>query len=264
MNAERNTMLSNEREEEILELVRETGFASIDMLAERFGVTPQTIRRSVNALCEMALLRRVYGGVALLNATQNIVYETRQVLRPEEKRRIAHKVANFIPEGASVMIGLGTTPEFVAHSLAGRRNLRVFTNSLNVAAVLARNPDIEITMAGGTYRQHDRDIIGEAAAAFFMRFKCDFAVFGVGGIDEDGTFLDFHEGEVEARKAMLASCRNAILAADVSKFGRMAPVRGGHIGDIDYLFCDAPIPEAMVPIVESFGVSTNIAASPSG
>lgn len=253
-------MFSDQRQQQILELVRESGFASIDMLAERFGVTPQTIRRSVNGLCEMALLRRVHGGVALLNATQNIVYESRQVLHPEEKRRIAHKVANFIPDGASVLIGLGTTPEFVAHALATRRNLRIFTNSLNVAAALTRNSEIEITLAGGTYRSHDRDIIGEAAAAFFMRFKADFAVFGVGGIDEDGTFLDFNEGEVEARKAMVSSCRTVILAADVTKFGRIAPVRGGHIGEVDYLFCDAPIPPAMAAVVDRFGVSTHIAA----
>jgi len=241
-------------------LVRESGFASIEGLADRFGVTPQTIRRSVNALCEMALLRRVHGGVAALNASQNIAYETRQILHPEEKRRIAHKLANFIPEGASVMLGLGTTPEFVAHALAARRNLRIYTNNLNVAAALVRNPAIEITIAGGTYRQHDRDIIGEAAATFFMRFKCDFAIFGVGGIDADGTLLDFQEGEVDARKAMLASCRTAILAADVSKFGRVAPVRGGHIGDIDYLYCDAPIPATMAAMIETYGVDINIAA----
>jgi DeoR family glycerol-3-phosphate regulon repressor len=252
-------MFSDERQGQILTIVRETGFASIDMLAERFEVTPQTIRRSVNALCEMALLRRVHGGVSLLHPTQNIVYETRQILRPEEKRLIAHRVAEFIPDGASLLIGLGTTPEFVAHALSARKNLRVFTNSLNVAAALARNPDIEITMAGGTYRQHDRDIIGEAAAAFFMRFKADFAIFGVGGIDEDGTFLDFNEGEVEARKAMVASCRTAILAADVSKFGRPAPVRGGHLADIDHLFCDAPVPAAVAPVAEASGVAVHVA-----
>lgn len=252
-------MFSDERQEEILDLVRDRGFASIEMLAERFGVTPQTIRRSVNSLCEMALLRRVHGGVSLLHPTQNIVYENRQVLRPDEKRLIGRRVAEFIPDGASLLIGLGTTPEFVAHALSKRKDLRVFTNSLNVAAALARNPDIEITMAGGTYRRHDRDIIGDAAAAFFMRFKADFAVFGVGGIDHDGTFLDFNEGEMEARKAMVASCRTAILAADISKYGRAAPVRGGHLGDVDHLFCDAPLPVDMAALVETYGVTAHVA-----
>ena len=251
-------MFSDDRQEAILDLVRELGFASIEMLAERFNVTPQTIRRSVNGLCEMALLRRVHGGVARLDASQNLAYENRQILKPAEKRLIGRRVAAFLPDGASLLIGLGTTPEYVAHALAGRKNLCVFTNSLNVAAALARNADIDITLPGGTYRRHDRDIIGEAAAAFFMRFKADFAIFGVGGIDEDGSFLDFNEGEVEARKAMVASCRTAILTADATKFGRAAPFRGGQFGDVDHLFTDGPVPEAFATLPERYGVHVHV------
>lgn len=252
-------MFSDQRQEAILNLVREVGFVSIEALAERFNVTPQTIRRSVNGLCEMALLRRVHGGVDLLNSSENLAYENRQVLNLPEKRLIGRHVAAFIPDGASVLIGLGTTPEYVARAFAYRKNLTVFTNSLNVAAVLARNAGIEITIPGGTYRRHDRDIIGEAAAAFFMRFKADFAVFGVGGVDEDGGFLDFNEGEVEARKAMVASCRTAILAADTSKFGRVAPFRGGHLGDVDHVFTDRSLTEQFNNLPKKYGVEVHVA-----
>ncbi|HCW66038.1 MAG TPA: DeoR family transcriptional regulator, partial [Thalassospira lucentensis] len=52
-----------ERQAGIVELVRADGFRTIEQLAERFDVTPQTIRRDVNALCEEGLLRRRHGGV---------------------------------------------------------------------------------------------------------------------------------------------------------------------------------------------------------
>ena len=84
------------------------------------------------------------------------------------------------------MIGLGTTPEYVAQALSRRRDLRVITNSLNVAAAFSHNPDVEITIAGGTLRPLDRDIIGEAAVHFFSGFRADFGIFGVGGVDADG------------------------------------------------------------------------------
>ncbi len=247
-------IFSDERQDRILGIVRQTGAASIDELAARFEVTPQTIRRTVNRLCETGLLRRVHGGVALPVPTQNIAYERRQILNPAAKRLIGEAVAHFIPPSASLFIGLGTTPEFVAHALAGRRDLKVFTNSLNVAAALTRNPEIEITLAGGTYRLHDRDIIGEAAAAFYAKFKADFAIFGVGGLDEDGMLLDFNEGEVEARRAMVESCRSAILVADASKFGRSATVRGGNLRDLDHLFTDQAIPAAFAPVVAESGI----------
>ena len=234
--------MTNRRQSEILEIVRDKGFASIEHLAVHFNVSQQTARRVVNQLCEQGLLRRIHGGVGLPVSNQNLAYESRQGLNFEAKRRIAQAVSDFIPDGASIMIGLGTTPEYVALALASRKNLRVITNSLNAAAAFARNPDAEITIAGGTLRPMDRDIIGDAAAGFFSRFKADVGVFGVGGIDEDGTLLDFHSGEVQARQAIAANCRTALLVSDSSKFGRNATVRGGHINDCHHFFTEKPIP----------------------
>jgi len=252
-------MLASERPHQILDRVRRSGELSIDALADEFEVTPQTIRRLVNQLCEEGLLRRVHGGVKAIPLTQNLEYESRQVLNLEAKRRIARTVARFIPDGSSLFMGLGTTPECVASALAGHRDLRVFTNSLNVASVLARHPDVDITIAGGALRRRDRDIIGDGAVAFFGRYKADFAVFGVGGLDEEGMLLDFEEGEVDARKAMVECCRTSILVADVSKFGRNATVRGGRLHDLDHLFVDAPVPGRFARMVRQSRVEVHSA-----
>jgi DeoR family glycerol-3-phosphate regulon repressor len=253
--------LASDRPNLILERVRRSGELSIDALADEFEVTPQTIRRLVNQLCEDGLLRRIHGGVKAIVPTQNLAYESRQVLNLEAKTVIARAVARFIPDGASLFLGLGTTPECVAAALAAHRDLRVFTNSLNVASVLARHPDVDITIAGGTLRRRDRDIIGSAAVAFFGRFKADYAIFGIGGLDEDGMLLDFEEGEVEARKAMVEGCRTAVLVADTSKFGRNATVRGGHLSDIDHFFTDGPVPQAFAATVAEAKVELHQAAS---
>ena len=95
-------------------------------------VTPQTIRRCVNRLCEQGLLRRVHGGVDS-PSHGNLPYPRRQILNLDAKRRIANAVAAFIPDGASVSIGIGTTPAQVAVALRAHTSLRVITNSLNVA-----------------------------------------------------------------------------------------------------------------------------------
>jgi DeoR family glycerol-3-phosphate regulon repressor len=238
------------RQTDILEIVRERGFASIDQLAGQFRVTQQTIRRVVNRLCDQGLLRRIHGGVSLPVQNPNLAYGSRQELHSEAKRRIGRAVSDFVPEGASLMIGLGTTPEYVAQALADRDDLRVITNNLNVAVAFARNPDVEITVAGGTLRPFDRDIIGETAVRFFAGFKADIGIFGVGGIDEDGTLLDFHLGEVQARQAIAANCRTSLLVADVSKFGRNATVRGGHFSDCHHFFTDQPLPASFRRIGE--------------
>jgi len=242
-----------ERQAQILEIVREEGFASIEHLATHFDVTQQTIRRLVNALCDQGLLRRIHGGVSLPVQNQNLAYGSRQGLNANAKQRIAHATARFIPDGASLMIGLGTTPEYVAQALSRRQDLRVITNNLNVATAFAQNPDVEITIAGGTLRALDRDIVGETAARFFAGFRADFGIFGVGGVDQDGTLLDFHVGEVQARQSIVANSRTAVLVADTTKFGRNATVRGGHLDDCHHLFTDGPLPAAFAPIAAKYG-----------
>src|SRR4051794_15265238 len=106
---ERDFMLMTAtKQTRILEIVREKGFASIEHLAGHFDVTQQTARRVVNRLCDQGLLRRIHGGVSLPVQNQNLAYGSRQGLNPDAKRLIAHAVSNFIPDSASLMIGLGT------------------------------------------------------------------------------------------------------------------------------------------------------------
>lgn len=247
------------RQARILEIVREEGFASIEQLAGHFDVTQQTVRRVVNQLCDQGLLRRIHGGVSLPVQNPNLAYGSRQGLNPDAKRRIGQAVSDFIPEGASLMIGLGTTPEYVAQALSHRQNLRIITNNLNVAAAFARNPEVEITIAGGTLRPFDRDIIGDTAVRFFSDFKADIGIFGVGGIDDDGALLDFYAGEVQARHAIAANSRTSLLVADASKFGRNATVRGGHFGDCHHFFTDKSPPSEFHRIVEQYANRIHIA-----
>lgn len=227
------------RDQSIVDLVSAKGMVDIQRLAEQFGVTPQTIRRSVNRLCEQGRLRRVHGGVTLPAAMSNLPWDTRQVQQLQAKRAIARRVATLIPDGSSVSIGLGTTPHQVALALNNHQDLRVMTNSLRVALALASAPGVEIRVAGGALRLPDMDVVGDAAARFFGDFKTDFAVFGVGGIDVDGALLDFDPAEVAAREAMRQNCRSSVLVADVTKFGRAALARGGALGSMDHLVTNA-------------------------
>ncbi len=231
-----------ERQAEIADLVQKAGFASVEELAIRFDVTTQTIRRDVNGLCEQGLLRRTHGGVEPPAPSGNSHYSTRQILNLAQKKQIADLVASAIDNGMSLAFSIGTTPEIVMQALTGHEALCVFTNNLNVAFTASVNPSFQVTIAGGRLRHGDRDILGTAAQDFFSNYKVDIGIFGVAGVDEDGTLLDFHEDEVAARQSILANCRQSFLVLDHTKFGRTAHVRGGHISDVSHVFSDRPVP----------------------
>lgn len=248
-----------ERQERILDLVRQQGFVAIEALAQHFAVTPQTIRRDVNELCDQALLQRYHGGAGLPSSVENLAYDRRQIIALEEKRRIAEILAAQIPDQASLFINIGTTTEAVARALLGHNGLRIITNNLNVANILAGNPNFEVIVAGGLVRSRDRGIIGAAAIDTINQFKVDYAIIGISGIDSDGSLLDFDYREVRVSQAIIANARKVFLAADHTKFGRAPMVRLGHIRQIDALFTDRPIPAALARVFADAEVAVHVA-----
>ena len=250
---------SGERRAQIVDLGRRQGFVSVEGLAQRFSVTPQTVRRDINALCRQAVLQRHHGGAALASSVENIAYPDRQVLCSTEKRRIARLVAAHIPDHASLFINIGTTTEEVARALLRHTGLRVITNNLNVAALLSSNPGFQVTVAGGVVRARDRGIVGEAAIDLIRQFRVDVGVIGISGIDLDGTLLDFDYQEVRVAQAIIANSRQVYLAADHTKFGRNAMVRLGGIDEIDALFTDAPPPTPLLERIESAEIALHVA-----
>ena len=90
--------VANPRQNALLQAVRDAGSISVEALAERFGVTLQTVRRDVRQLTQAGLLARFHGGVQMPSSTtENIAYRQRQSLNEEAKRRIAQAVAAAVP-----------------------------------------------------------------------------------------------------------------------------------------------------------------------
>ncbi len=249
----------NQRQQEILQRARHAGSVAIEPLALHFGVTPQTIRRDINLLCESGLLRRFHGGAGLPSSVENIAYPARQVLHHDEKRRIGRLVAQHIPDQSSLLINIGTTTEEVAKALVDHADMRVITNNLNVAMLLSDNPSFEVIVAGGVVRRRDRGVIGEATIDFIKQFKVDFGIIGISGIDLDGTLLDFDYREVRVSQAIIANSRQVLLVTDHSKFGRNAMVRLGSIAEVDMLFTDQTPPEPMIELLAQAEVHVFVA-----
>ena len=227
----------------LLDVVRAHGPQTIESLAERFGVTLQTVRRDVQRLADAGLLSRFHGGVRLPGSTtENIAYRQRQAMESEAKARIARAIAQRVPNGCSLILNIGTTIEAVAHELLHHRGLRVITNNLHVAALLSTNPDCEVIVAGGLVRGADQGIVGEATVDFMRQFRVDIGLIGISAIEADGTLRDFDYREVKVARTIIEQSREVWLAADRSKFNRPAMVELARMNEVDVLFTDAPPP----------------------
>lgn len=252
--------ITNPRHAKLVDEVRLHGSASIEFLAELFGVTLQTVRRDVQKLTEEGHLTRFHGGVRLPSSTtENIAYRQRQALNAQAKSAIARSIAKRIPEGCSLIINIGTTMEAIARELLRHRGLRVITNNLNVAAILSDNPHSEVIVAGGIVRPGDRGIVGEATVEFIKQFKVDIGLIGISGIELDGTLRDFDYREVKVARAIMDHSRQVWLAADHDKFNRPAIVQLAPMQDIDLLFTDIAPPAEFSALMTQAGVECVVA-----
>jgi DeoR family glycerol-3-phosphate regulon repressor len=248
-----------DRHAKIKQRVSTKGYVTIEDLAAEFGVTPQTIRRDINLLSREGSIHRYHGGAGVPPSTENVAYNQRKVLCLGEKQQIARMVADQIPDHASLFINIGTTTEEIAKCLCDHDRLRVITNSLNVASILAGNENFEVIVAGGLVRPRDGGIVGPLTIDFIQQFRVDFGIIGISGIDLDGTLLDFDYREVRAARAIIDNSRKVFLAADHTKFGRNAMVRLGSIGEIDALFTDRMPGESVTEAMGQSDVELHVA-----
>ena len=249
------------RQIDILDIARRNGRVGVDDLASHFGVTPQTIRKDLNELCDLKKLQRVHGGALFPSNTVNLAYQARRDLASDGKTRIAEAVAGLIPNNSSVILNIGTTTEQVAYALRHHEGLLVITNNLNVAFILSDAEGAEVVVSGGMVRKSDRGIVGAAAIDLVRQFKVDFAIVGTSAIDEDGELLDFDYREVRVSQVILEQARKRILVADAMKFQRRAPVQIGRLRDMDIFVTDAPPPQPIAEMCQEANVQLIVAAS---
>jgi len=226
------------RHSEIIQMAKDNGRVLVDDLAQHFAVSPQTIRKDLNDLCEQRMLTRIHGGALFPSGIENMEYEARRKIASDEKDAIGRAAAQLIPHHASLFINIGTTTEAFSQALLDHDGLMVITNNINVANRLRVYPSIEVVIAGGVVRGSDGGVVGEAAVDFIKQFKVDYAVIGASAIDADGALLDFDFREVKVAQAIIANARHVILVADATKFERTAPVRIGHLSQVDTFITD--------------------------
>ncbi len=171
-------MKQTQRHDAIIELVKKQGYVSTEELVEQFAVSPQTIRRDLNDLADQNRILRHHGGAALPSSSVNTSWHDRKATQTAEKERIARKVASQIPNGATLFIDIGTTPEAVAHALLSHENLRVVTNNLNVANTLMQKDDFRIILAGANCAAATVALSARRPSILFLSFVSISAFWG--------------------------------------------------------------------------------------
>ena len=91
-------MLPEERQNMIVQIVNETGSASVKDLSIRFAITEDSIRKDLTSLQKKGLLRKTYGGALKINSQEQFVSQ-RKGKYILDKQKIAKKIVGMLKNG---------------------------------------------------------------------------------------------------------------------------------------------------------------------
>lgn len=213
-------MLPQERYRKLIDYLQEHEIIKIDTLMELFHISIETARRDLNHLEKEGLIKKIYGGAALVRTeVREPAASDRMFRNLKEKTAIGKQCAEFIDDGDSVLIEVGTTTLQVAKALKGKQNLKIITNSIHVINELM-DTDFELYVIGGRVRHGEGSISGAIAMAELEKLHIGKAIISAGGITPEEGLSDYHIEEALLRKKIIDQSHETIVAADTSKFGR--------------------------------------------
>ena len=232
-------MWLHERHQKIIALLNEHQRLTTEMFAEELQVSRETVRRDLIELEQSGQLSRVHGGAIPSQPVPEASYVDRANLHMAEKRAIAKRAASLVERGKSCFIDAGSTTHALAQELVHLQQIKVITNSIDVAATLGRNPSIEVLLLGGRLETDVPATYGDHTVAEVLRHHVDLALISPVAIDVEMGAMSYVWHEACVARAMLANARTRILLADARKLGVRSSVQTCPVREIDVLVTDA-------------------------
>jgi len=236
--------MKENQEKELLEIIQNNQYASIEELAKKLYVSPSTIRRKLNVLQKKGLITRTHGG-AQLNDDNNFFpsFTFRVHQNSFEKKKIALSAIKLIKNGDLVFLDGTTSAFFIAEYLSEFNNIRVITNGIDTLSLLAKN-NISAYSTGGCVQEKNRSVlVGHYAEEMISNFHADVAFFSTQSVSENGEIYDCFEEENVIRKAMIKHAAKKVFLCDSTKFGKTSPFHLCSLNDIDYIVSNHAVPD---------------------
>jgi len=251
-------MTREKRFERIKSELAQKGSVDGDELADLLGTSRATIRRDLDALQKIGMLRRTHGGAAKSDARDELPFHSKLAAYLPEKRAIAFMAASLIPDGWVIGCTGGTTVTYVIRALKGKR-VTVVTNAINLAMELAGADSPEVIVTGGVLRARSYELVGHIAERTIQDFHLDVALIGVDGLDFTHGLSTYTVAEAHAAALYIDHAREVWVVTDHSKIGRTAPALIAPLARASRVITDANLPQDQAERFAQEGISLTVA-----
>lgn len=255
-------MLSRERQQKILEMMRRRKVIKVKDITSKFGVSTETARRDLDILKSQNLIKRIYGGAILITPiASEPSYSAREAIHSAEKIAIGRKAAELIEDGQTIILDVGTTTIELARSIKQKSGVIVLTNSLPIVNELS-NSDINLHIMGGKLNHSFLSMAGTLTLSALKQYYVDIAFIGAGGVTFQDGISDFNTEEAQVRKFSIERAKKTILLADSSKFGVNAFAMVCPLDTVDVIVTDWKIDPVVLNGLRERDITVLIADNP--
>ena len=227
------------RRDKILEMIQEDGHVKVTDLSHIFKVSEVTVRQDLERLDNEGIIVREHGGAYLKSVSSQVrSFTLQQRDNTDKKILIGRKAAGLVSNGDTIILDSGTTTTELAKNLAGKKDLTIITNALNIAVMLGGELSINVIMTGGEFKAPTLSLTGQKAAAFFNDLHVDKLFLATAGISLKSGLTYPSISDLVVKKAMIDAADVVYLLADSTKIGKSSLASLGALSLVDYLITD--------------------------
>lgn len=258
-------MKISDRHGYIMNKANSLGFVSKEDTARELGVSIETIRRDISALCMKKLLRRVKGGAMPLRAgvRKDDVYVNRVHQLKREREAIGYAAAALIKDGDVVALDSGTSIQPLAEAIMGVKNVTFVTDSLASALILYNKIDAgaisgRVIVIGGEMNI-DRCTAGSMADDIVRSFHFDIAFISCTALSVN-CVSSYNLDLCHYSKRIMKNASTNVLIAESEKVGKDSLYGFAELKDFDVLIIDDKhaLPDEIGTMLEEGGVTLNV------
>lgn len=254
-------MLLLERQNQILDYLRQNRKATTNELSELLGVSTTTIRTDFNRMEKEGLLTKTHGGAiyresggqqALTGRPYH--FQERELENIHLKEQIAKKARAYISDHMCIILDASSTAYTLARQLDGFQQLTVITNGIYTALALKDVPGITVILAGGIVTQQSASIEGLLGQDLLARINADIAFVSARGFSVDEGLTDFSIYEADLKREFVRRSTRCIALVDHTKFGSASISSYASIDDVNLVITDDELSSTTAALYKDSGI----------
>ena len=226
--------LVDKRKEEIMKLIQENNFMTVEELVKHFNVSAATIRRDLQYWEDLGAIERNYGGASLLQAF--VEDDDSSYDRARYMKAIAKRSAMFVEDGDIIFVNSSQTAIMIIEYIK-YKHVTIITNN---ARAINFHPDENVTIlfTGGEVRFPKKSITGDLALATINGITANKCFIGCSGLTVDG-ISTANVKETMVNRSMIQKTKGSrFVLCDHTKVGLNFAFQYADFDGIDYLITD--------------------------